>query len=123
VRRPLAPTAAAGALTLFLGGCAGTLFGDGDPGLYAALDDTDLALATSALQESLETAPNAATTDWFNPASGHQGSITPRATVVTDTGSFCRRYDEALTLADGQRTTLRNTACRDAEGRWVWIAD
>jgi surface antigen len=123
MKRHVAPAAAAGALAFFLGGCAATFLGVGDPTLYAALDDTDLTLATSALQESLETAPNGVTTGWVNPSSGHQGSITPRATVVTDTGSFCRRYDEALTLADGQTTTLMNTACRDADGRWVWIAD
>jgi surface antigen len=97
--------------------------GGGDPKLYAALDDSDLALATSTLQVSLETAPNGATAGWDNAASGNRGSITPTATLVTDTGSFCRRYDEALMLADGRTTTLDNTACRDAEGRWIWIED
>lgn len=123
MRRPVAAATAAGALALFLGGCTGSLLGGGDPGLYAALDDTDLALATTTLQDSLESAPNGSTADWINPASGHRGSITPTATLVTDTGSFCRRYDEALMLADGRTTTLDNTACRDAEGRWIWIAD
>jgi surface antigen len=123
VRRPVAAAAAAGALALFLGGCTGSLLGGGEPGLYAALDDTDLALATAALQDGLETKPNGTSADWTNRASGHRGSITPKATLVTDTGSFCRRYDEALMLADGRTTTLDNMACRDAEGRWIWIAD
>jgi surface antigen len=78
-------------------------------------------MATAALQDGLETRPNHAALAWRNPLSGHAGSITPRATLVSDTGHFCRRYDEHLALADGRSTTLGNTACRDEGGRWIWV--
>ena len=121
-RRRTGPAAALiGVLAVSLGGCSGSLLGDGDPKLYEALGDADLVLATAALQDGLEALPNHASETWRNPASGHAGSITPRATSVSDTGSFCRRYDEQLTLADGRSTTLTNTACRDAGGQWVWV--
>ncbi len=106
---------------LGLGGCGGALFGGGDPSLYEALGAADVALAATALQDGLEARPNGAPEPWRNPATGHAGSITPRATLVSDNGHFCRRYDEALVLADGRSTTLSNTACRDDAGRWVWV--
>lgn len=117
--RPLAGLALLGAVAL--GGCTGSLLGGGDPSLYEVLDEADVALAASALQDGLEARANCATEAWHNAATGHGGSITPRATLVSDSGHFCRRYDEALTLADGRRTTLANTACRDATGKWVWV--
>ena len=104
-----------------LGGCTGSLLGGGDPTLYEALGEADVVMATAALQDGLEVLPNHAAETWRNPSSGHAGSITPRATLVSDTGHFCRRYDEHLTLADGRSTTLGNTACRDADGRWIWV--
>jgi surface antigen len=110
-----------GALAVTLGGCTGSLFGGGDPALYGALGETDAVLAATALQDGLETRPNHAAETWRNPSSGHAGSITPRATLVSDTGSFCRRYDEHLALADGRSTTLTNTACRDEDGRWTGV--
>lgn len=58
---------------------------------------------------------------WRNLASGHAGSIPPRATLVGDTGHFCRRCDEMISLADGRITILTKTACRDACGSCVWV--
>jgi len=104
-----------------LGGCAGSLLGGADPSLYRALAETDLALAEAAVQQGLETRPNGMTETWHNPATGQAGAITPRVTMVSDSGHFCRRYDEALALADGRRTTLVDTACRDATGKWIRI--
>jgi surface antigen len=121
-RRNRAAATLIGALAVTLGGCTGSLLGGGDPALYGALGETDVALATTALQDGLETRPNHAAETWHNPSSGHAGSITPRATLVSDTGSFCRRYDEHLTLADGRSTTLTNTACRDEDGRWIGVS-
>jgi surface antigen len=121
-RRRKGPAAALiSALAVALGGCTGSLLGGGDPTLYEALGDADIVLATAALQDGLETRPNHVAETWRNPASGHAGSITPRATLVSDTGSFCRRYDEHLSLADGRSTTLDNTACRAGDGRWIWV--
>lgn len=118
-RRVLIP----GLLGLALAGCATVSGPAGDPTLYTALGDEDVALAAAALQESLETTANGTATAWQNAASGHAGSITPRETSIAEDGRFCRLYDERLELADGRSTTLAHTACRDPEGRWVWLED
>jgi surface antigen len=106
-----------------LGGCASLLPGGRELGLYGQLGDGDVALAATAMQNGLEKLPNDQTVRWRNPKSGHGGAITPRVTLISDNGSFCRRYDEQLVLADGRTTTIDNTACRDAAGRWVWLAE
>jgi surface antigen len=106
-----------------LGGCASLLPGSSEPGLYGQLGDGDVALAAAAMQDGLETLPNDQAVRWRNPESGHSGAITPRVTLVSDNGSFCRRYDEQLVLADGRSSTVDNTACRDEAGRWVWLAE
>jgi surface antigen len=111
------------AIGLTLGGCTSILPGSTEPALYGQLSDADVALAATAMQDGLETLPNDQAVRWRNPQSGHGGIITPRVTLISDTGSFCRRYDEQLSLADGRTTTVENTACRDAAGRWVWLAD
>lgn len=108
---------------LALAGCTGPLGGGSGPSLHSALGDADVVLAVAALQDGLETRHNGEAARWRNPASGHGGAIVPRVTLVSDTGSFCRRYDERLELADGRTATSHGTACRDAAGRWVWLAD
>lgn len=119
-RRALIPATLVG---LALGGCTTVFPGSGEPALYGALDEGDVTLAAAAMQDGLENKRNDETVRWRNPQSGHGGAITPRVTLISDNGSFCRRYDEQLELADGRTTTLDNTACRDDAGRWVWLAE
>ncbi|MEZ5863000.1 MAG: hypothetical protein R3D25_02575 [Geminicoccaceae bacterium] len=120
-RRPV--TALLLVVSLPLAGCMGTgQAPDGPAALYTALGDDDVALAAATLQRSLESEPQGGTARWRNPASGNQGSITPRDTYVSDSGHFCRVYDEELTFADGRSGTIVNAACRGDSGRWVWLA-
>ena len=53
------------------------------------------------------------------PASGHAGSVRPLATYVSDTGLFCRNYEETLDLG-GEAASFRHDACRGADGHWAW---
>jgi surface antigen len=117
-RRPAA--LAALALGLALAGCrtAGTFDG---PDLYARLSDRDVALASQTLQETLERHQENEPANWANPESGNAGVIWPVDTYLTDTGYFCREYRETVVIADGERFSYDNTACRNDEGHWVWV--
>jgi surface antigen len=90
-----------------------------DAGLYAALGDADVRYAATTVQRSLETAPDGEARGWRNPASGYGGLVRPVTTYVSDTGQFCRRYEETLLLG-GDRASYRHEACRDADGYWAW---
>lgn len=109
------------ALGWLLAGCAGGPGETGGPALYAALSDADVELAAAALQAGLETGANGAGREWRNPSSGNAGSITPQETLISADGQFCRQYAERLALADGRQATLHHTACRDADGHWIWL--
>jgi surface antigen len=111
----------AGATAVVLG-LAGCTVGSGlaDADLYDALTDRDVALAVDTLQQALEVRPNGEAVTWRNEASGHAGSIEPVSTWVTTGGYACRAYVERLQV-DGREGRFRNTACRDEDGRWVWV--
>jgi surface antigen len=106
------------AVVLTLGACAG--LAGSDPKLYQSLSDSDVQLASRTMQSALERAPDGATRSWVNEQSGHQGSLTPTRTYVTECGSFCREYREDVVIgADSGR--FREVACGDVNARWVWL--
>ncbi len=87
--------------------------------LYEGMTDSDVALAAEAMQLALETKPPDEPVGWINDETGHQGSIVPRQTFITDRGVFCRAYDETLAIGD-RDGTVRNSACRSDDGKWTW---
>lgn len=104
---------------LLLGCNAGLLSGgvNRDEPLFMQLTEEDVRLANLTVQEGLETALSGATMNWRNTKSGNSGSVTPKRTYRLQTGSFCRTYDETVTI--GTATELYEfTACRDEEGGW-----
>lgn len=105
-------------IVLQLGGCAG-LLGDRAT-LYEQMDDQDISLAASKLQQSLETAPDGATRHWSNNATGRRGAITPTRTYLNAGGHFCRDYIEDLSSGE-QSGRFYNTACRDQDVGWFWL--
>lgn len=105
-------------LAFLLAACTG-VSGD-DPDLYRSLTDGDVALATSTLQTTLESAADGATRGWHDEASGHRGSITPTRSYLSAAGHFCRDYREELEVGD-QSGRFFHAACRDDEGGWVWL--
>jgi surface antigen len=103
---------------LALAACAGVPASN--TALYDRLDERDVVLAASTMQQALESAPDGATRDWANDANGHRGSITPTQTYLGANGHFCRDYREEVRLGD-EVGRFHHSACRDETERWVWL--
>ncbi len=102
----------AGAPATALGGFIG-------PKLGSALDDNDRRLAYQAQIDALERGAPGAPIAWRNPETGRHGNIVAGPEYEAE-GATCRGYSHTVTLA-GQLQTVRKTACRNADGRWVAI--
>jgi surface antigen len=117
-----------------LGGLAGSQIGSGTGQLAAvgagvllggllgnsvgkSLDKADIAYAERNAQQSLEYQPSGATSSWVNPDSGNSGSITPTATYQSETGRYCREYQQTVTVG-GELQSAYGTACRQPDGSW-----
>jgi surface antigen len=93
--------------------------GSPDPNLYSKLGDGDVRRAAATLQASLETARDGERLGWRNASSGHAGSVRPLVTYVSESGEFCRRYEETLALG-AEAASYRQDACRGEDGYWAW---
>lgn len=82
----------------------------------ASLDKADQQYATAAEQQA-HTAPVGETIAWNNPRSGNSGEITPVRDGYTTTGSYCREYQQTITVG-GRVETAYGTACRQEDGTW-----
>ena len=117
-----------------LGGLAGSQIGSGTGQLAAvgagvllggllgnevgkSLDKADIAYAERNAQQTFEYQPTGATSSWVNPDSGNSGSITPTATYRSETGRYCREYQETVTVG-GELQSAYGTACRQPDGSW-----
>lgn len=89
-----------------LGGAAGNL-----------LDNQDRLHAERAAQYGLEYAPSGTPSEWYNPDSGHHGSLTPRYTWQTAQGQHCREFSTEVSI-DGWVEDAWGTACRQPDGSW-----
>lgn len=98
---------AAGAI---LGGLLGGLIGD-------RLDAADRRAASQAAHQALETAPSGTSTTWRNPDSGHSGTVTPTRTYQAANGTYCREYQQTVTIG-GEQHQSYGTACRQPDGQW-----
>jgi len=84
------------------------------------LDERDKRLANEAAQKALETAPSGSAVAWQNPDSGHSGTVTPVRTYQTGSGSYCREYQQTVTI-NGRQEKAYGTACRQPDGSWKII--
>ena len=87
---------------------------------YGGLDRTDVSLAWSALQTTLETHMSREAGTWRNAATGNMGSMVPLRTYRIEIGTYCRDYRETVTRG-GQAVARIATACRDQTGTWMPI--
>jgi surface antigen len=89
------------------------------PKLDSALDDGDRRLAYQAQMDALERGAPGAPIAWSNPDSGRHGNIVagPAYRVKSAT---CRGYSHTVTI-DGQLETVRKTACRSGDGKWIAV--
>ena len=108
------------ALTAFSLLTACQIFDDTKPrtSFYGALAASDVGLARSALQDTLETRVSGEPGNWQNGATGIEGSVTPLRTYRIASGTYCRDYREIVTR-QGNVLTRSRTACRNADGIWL----
>jgi len=92
------------------GGLIGGAVGD-------RMDAADRREAAQAAQHALETAPSGTSVAWHNPDSGHSGTITPTRTYQTQSGQYCREYQQSVTI-EGKQQQAYGTACRMPDGSW-----
>jgi len=81
------------------------------------LDERDKKLAAEAAQKALETTPTGKPVAWSNPDSGHSGTVTPTKTYQTESGTYCREYQQTVTI-NGKQEKAYGTACRQPDGSW-----
>ena len=110
----IAAAAGGNAATIAASAVGGILLG----GLIGnALDERDKRMAAEAAQRALETAPTGRPVAWNNPDSGHYGTVTPVKTYQTAGGSYCREYQQTVTI-NGKQEKAYGTACRQPDGSW-----
>jgi surface antigen len=102
------PAAIAG--SVILGGLVGGAIGD-------RLDAADRREAQTAAHQALETTPTGTSVGWQNPDSGHSGTYTPTRTYQTESGQYCREYEQAIYI-QGEEHKAYGTACRQEDGTW-----
>lgn len=97
---------------------AGTLIGAFvGRGVGESLDRIDRMHAARSAESGLETLPSGTTTTWQNPDSGNSGSFTPTRTYTTAGGTYCREYQQTVTVG-GRSESAYGTACRQPDGSW-----
>lgn len=100
---------AATAIGTLLGAFAGSEIG-------ASLDRADQAAASQAMNQAY-TAPVGQTIRWNNPESGNNGTITTTRDGYSNSGSYCREYQQVITVG-GKQQTAYGTACQAPDGSW-----
>lgn len=125
---------AGGLLGAAIGGLAGSQIGDGTGQLVAvgvgavlgammgsevgrSLDKADQLHAAQNYQQTLETAPTGQTSEWVNPDTGHSGTHTPTRTYRSDSGQYCREFQQTVTVG-GRTEEAYGRACREEDGAW-----
>jgi surface antigen len=97
---------------------AGTLAGGFIGGaLGRNMDDTDRLKA----HHSLENNRTHESSQWHNPNSGNDYTMTPTRTYQTGNGQYCREYTTDVVVG-GRRETAYGTACRQADGSWKVVS-
>jgi Surface antigen len=101
---------ASGAL---LGGLLGGAIGD-------KMDQADRQYASQATYQAFEKEPSGFSSTWRNPDSGNYGEVTPTRTYQAANGTYCREYQQTITVA-GKTERSYGTACRQPGGGWKII--
>ncbi|MFQ5348065.1 MAG: RT0821/Lpp0805 family surface protein [Rhodothalassiaceae bacterium] len=102
------------ALGTFLGAAIGNAIG-------RKLDRADRIALEHAQQRALETAPSGTETEWYNPDTGHRGSITPEPAYQTAEGQYCREFTQTI-IVGGEEAEGYGTACRQPDGSWKIVS-
>jgi len=96
-------------LGVVLGAWAGNEIG-------ASMDADDRAHNQQA-ERRAEEAPVGQQITWVNPETGHSGTITPVHDGYANNGSYCRDFQQSVTI-DGQPKQGSRKACQQQDGSW-----
>ena len=69
------------------------------------------------MHTALETSPDNSGQTWRNPNSGNSGRITPTTTYQTNSGQYCREYQQQV-IVGGKLVEGYGKACRMPDGSW-----
>lgn len=97
-----------------IGALAGAFVG-GEVG--KSLDRADKLAMRNSTQRALETAPSGQAVAWRNPDSGNSGTIVPQRAVQTESGQYCREYQQTINVG-GKAEQAYGKACRQPDGSW-----
>ncbi len=89
-----------------------------DTNPYLDLDFHTLLAAREAVQLALETRQTGETQTWSVPGVA-RGSVMPRRTWRSESGHWCREFEETVRLEEGLTGTAMGTRCRNDNGRWL----
>jgi surface antigen len=93
------------------GALAGGLVGNN---LMSQLNCQDQTYLGNSTERSLNTGQPVS---WKNPDSGAYGNVTPVRTYNSDSGQYCREYQQTI-YVDGRKENGHGTACRQPDGSW-----
>jgi surface antigen len=113
-----------------LGGVLGSKIGDGDSRILTAAVGTLIgAVAGSVIGKrldeadrlktgyTLETVRTGVSSEWKNPDTGYDYTVTPTRTYKAESGSPCREFTMKSEIG-GKSEEIYGTACRQADGSW-----
>ena len=69
------------------------------------------------LNSAFESVPSNQRSEWVNPDSGRQYSVTPQQSYRDSYARDCRKA-EIESVIDGRRERVMTTACRNSYGQW-----
>lgn len=81
------------------------------------LREKDAQVMLRARDNVLEKELSGTEVSWVNPDSGNFGKTLPVQTWRTETGRYCREFQESITV-DGATTVEHGVACRLDDGSW-----
>lgn len=97
------------AIGVLVGGLIGSEIG-------RSMDEVDRMKANQAISRA-KTAPIGTKITWNNPNNDHHGSITPTRDGTSQSGQYCREFQETVTIG-GKSQDAYGTACRQEDGSW-----
>ncbi len=81
-----------------------------------SLDKADMAYAQQANVKA-QSAPIGEPITWNNPESGNHGQVVATRDGYTDSGRYCREYQQTITVG-GKQQEGYGTACQQPDGSW-----
>lgn len=82
----------------------------------ASMDEVDRLKANEAVNKA-HSAPLGETIAWNNPDSGNSGTVTPLRDGVSESGQYCREFQQSVTIG-GRTEEAFGIACQQPDDTW-----